>query len=935
MTQRLCPVIVGREAELDELRRALTGVAGRHGRCVVLLGEPGIGKSRMAQEVATWATAQAMPVVTGRAVPASGSAAYRPLTEALMQLFRNRPLPDDPGLTPWSPLLQPLLPTMFGDVRTIGDVPANLRGEAVLQLLRRVSSQGLVLVLEDLHWADPDTVSLVEYLATNLTEEPILLVLTLRDGTPSAAMELVGRLRGQPGTLRLTLDRLDGAELAAMIRACQPDAAAGVIARVIEASEGVPLLVEELLASPGLPADFAATVKARLAALPAAQREVIEGAAVLGRHFDWRLLAAMTGATDSAVTDALATGVEALLLATDGSAMRFRHALTRDAVLESLIPPRQRAMATAALDALTSAQTSFGGDQRDVVIDLALRAGDRHRAGEMLAESGRESLAWGALSTAIETLRRAADLLSSAPAQAEAELQLIEALALAGRVDEAAAAGGRLVARLSNEPATLDLRVEAHLRVAQAGIEASRWQMARHHLGEARRLARDAPSTTLRGARLAVLEADVTMAAGDYETACRQAEEVLGLDGATPAIRCHAFEIVGRTRRSADLSSARAAFEDALVTAEAANLAHWRLRALHELGTIDLFDHAGVDRLLQAREAAVRVGAMSTAAILDLQLSAAFTCHWNLDACDRHASFAIEIAERLGLEQVRAKALAMLTGSAGMRADLAGTERYAALTLAAAPDDPMLDGFCWGMRGMALLLTGDDQGAIEPYARGIALLAKVPHAEPAGLRALWPLVLAARGDRRAQAAIDEALQQGVAAINLNRAMIGYAQAILVGRRGDARRARELRALADTGWTNCEGWADLARVLAAPVAGPDGWAEVAPWLGGAEDRFAERGLPALSRRCRDVLAEMSLNPWAAAGVSAREADVLRLLAEGLTNKDIAARLDLSPRTVEKHVESLLRKVGARSRTELATRLTSAGWSPQPGAQTTTT
>ncbi len=928
-------MIVGRDAELDELRRALTGVPERRGRCALLLGEPGIGKSRMAREVATWGTERMMTVATGRAVPASGSAAYRPLTEALMQLFRNRPLPDDPGLTPWLPLLQPLLPTVAGDTRTIGDVAANVRGEAVLQLLRRVSSPGLVLVLEDLHWADPDTVSLVEYLATNLTEESILLVLTMRDGTPSAATELAARLRGQPGTLRLTLDRLDGGELAAMIRACQPDAAAGVVARVTEASEGVPLLVEELLASPGLPADFAATVTARLAALPAEQRQVIEAAAVLGRHFDWRLLPAMTGETDGAVTGALAAGAEALLLATDGSAMRFRHALTRDAVLETLIPPRQRAMAVAALDALASHQTSFGGMQRDVVIDLALRAGDRLRAGVLLAESGRESLAWGALSTAIETLRRAADLLSSTPDQAEAELQLIEALALAGRVDEAAAAGGRLVSRLGTGPETLGVRMEAHLRVAQAGIEASRWQMARHHIDEAHRLAADSPSETRCAARLAVLEADVTMAAGDHETACHRAEEVLGLEGATPAIRCHAFEIVGRARRSADLSAARTAFENALVTAEAANLAHWRLRALHELGTIDLFDHAGVDRLLQAREAAERVGAMSTAAILDLQLSAAFTCHWNLDACDHHASSAIEIAERLGLEQVRAKALAMLTGSAGMRADLAETDRYAALTVAAAPDDAMLEGFCWGMRGMALLLTGDSEGAIEPYARGISLIAKVPHAEPAGLRALWPLVLAARGDRRARAAIDEAVQQGVAAIHLNRAMIGYAQAILAGRQGDARRASELKARADTGWTSCEGWADLARLLAAPAAGTDGWADIALWLSGVEDRFAGRGLPALSRRCRDVLAESNLNPWAAAGVSAREADVFRLLSEGLTNKDIAARLHLSPRTVEKHVESLLRKVGARSRTELATRLTGAGWSPPPGAKTTGT
>lgn len=278
----------------------------------------------------------------------------------------------------------------------------------------------------------------------------------------------------------------------------------------------------------------------------------------------------------------------------------------------------------------------------------------------------------------------------------------------------------------------------------------------------------------------------------------------------------------------------------------------------------------------------------------------------------------------------------MLTGSAGMRADLTETERYAASTVAAAPEDRMLEGFCWGMRGMALLLTGDDEAAIEPWGRGMAILAKLPHAEPAALRALWPLVLAARGDRRTQSAIEEARRLGVAAFYVNRAMIGYAEAILAGRHGDVRRAKELLALADTGWTNCQVWADLARLLAAPAAASNGWADVLQWLTGALDRFVENGLPALSRRCQDLLAGTSSNPWVAAGISAREADVLRLVAEGLANKGIASQLHLSPRTVEKHVESLLRKSGARSRTELVARLVpTAGPPPKPRSPTSTT
>ncbi len=776
-----------------------------------------------------------------------------------------------------------------------------------------------MLILEDLHWADPDTVAVVEYLADNLAQQPTMLVLTLRDSQVSAALELASRLRARPGVLRMGLDRLDDDEVAEMIRACQPDAAGEVVARVVDASEGIPLLVEELLASPGLPADFAATVRARLDDLSAQQRLVIEAAAVLGRHFDWQLLPAATGQSDDAVADALRVGAEALLLASHGADMRFRHALTREAVLDTLIPPRQRELARAALTALTAADPQLNGNRREAAVDLALRAGDRYRAGTLLAKSGREALAWGALSTAADALRRAADLLAGSPEQAAAELDLLATLALAGRVEEAAAVGGRLVSRLTPDSETIDARIEAHTRLAQAAIAASRWQMARYHLEEALGLVSRSSAESLAEARLRVLEAELTMAGGDHDMARAQAEEVLRRADATADVRCHAYEIVGRVRRSADLAAGRAAFENALVTAEAADLPVWRLRALHELGTIDLGDHAGVDRLLEARHEADRMGAISTAAILDLQLSAAYTCRWDLDACDRHASSALTLAERLGLHQVRAKALAMLTGSASMRADLAETERHAALTVAAGPEDAMLEGFCWASRGMARLLGGDADGAIEPYARGMFVLAKLPHAEPAALRALWPLLLAARADRRAHAAIDDARRLGVAFFHLNGAMVGYAEAVLAGRQGDVRRAAELVTLADTGWTNCDGWADLCRLLAAPAALADGWADVDQWLAGSPQRFSVRRLDVLAGQCRDLLAQTGRNPWAGAGVTAREADVLRLLTDGLANKEIADRLHLSTRTVEKHVESLLRKAGARSRTELAIRL----------------
>jgi DNA-binding CsgD family transcriptional regulator len=438
--------------------------------------------------------------------------------------------------------------------------------------------------------------------------------------------------------------------------------------------------------------------------------------------------------------------------------------------------------------------------------------------------------------------------------------------------------------------------------------------MARHHLGAARRLTGTDPPAGLI-ARMSVIDAEVAFASDDPDNARRLAEDVLAAEDSAPDVRCHAFELIGRSRRLRDLSAARAAFESALVTAETAGLPLWRLRALHELGTIDLLDHAGVERLSEARRAAEQMGALSTVAILDLQLAASHTCRWNLDTCDAYAQAAVGLAEPLGLDQVRAKALTVLTGSASMRADAAQTERYAARAIAAAQDDQVVEGLCWASRGAAALLGGDAAAAVEPYGRGMAILGRLPHAEPAGLRALWPLLLASLGDNRAARAIEEARRLGVGAIRSNRGLIGYAEAVLAGRAGQRQRASDLAAGCDADFTNCEAWGELAKFCAAPAALADGWGDPLRWLAEAEAGFDRRDLRHLAERCRVLLKESQPNPWAAAGITAREADVLRLVVSGLANKQIATQLHLSPRTVEKHVESLLRKTGARSRTGL--------------------
>jgi DNA-binding CsgD family transcriptional regulator len=912
----LCPVVVGRQAELETLAAALGDALGGRGRCVFLTGEPGIGKSRLAREVAVQAAAAGAAVVVGRGVPAGASAPYRPLTEALLQALRGRPMPGDASLAPWLPALGAIVPGTGGIERGAEASPA-IRGEAVVQLLRHIADpRGMVVVLEDLHWADPDTIAVVEYLAGNLAGLPVLGVATVRSETSSPALSLARRQRGLLGSTHLALERLDAEHAALMVRACFPEAGRDEIARVQRTAEGVPLLIEEVLASPGVPSSFADTVRERLGEFRARERAVIDGAAVLGRIFDWRLLAPMTGVTPEFAGDVLARGIDRQILSSDGISFRFRHALTREAVLSVVLPPRQQALAAAGLSVLSGAAGPAGlvpgSAWHDLAADLAARAGDRPRAAILLTESGRAALERGALATAVDTLRRAAEL--SDGVRTGAEPLLVEALALAGRVDEAATAGKLLIARLAEHPGTAELRADVHLALAHAAATAYRWPMARSNVEEARKLLGASPAAPV-AARMAVLEAEAALAADDNAGASRLARKALESGAAAAEVRCHALEIIGRAERPHDQIAARAAFGQALETANAAELPLWRLRALHELGTIDLYDHAGTERLLAARRTADELGVLSTAAFLDIQLSAAYACRWMIDKCAAYAQSAATLAGQLGLARLRAMALCSVAHCHAFQGDAEQTERIVALAWSAGPRDAELEALCSCAKGMIPLTEGDRRGAIEALSPGMTILARLPHAVPAAFRAVWPLLLASVGDERGAAAITEARRLGVGAFRLNRGMLGYAEAIMAGRAGDKARALQIAAEADRDFVNCETWGHLARTLAAEPAYADGWGQPEHWLADSRAAFAGHDLHRLAAWCGELLAGPP-TVWAGLGVTDREADVLKLVAEGLANKQIAARLRVSPRTVEKHIEALLRKTSARSRTQLA-------------------
>jgi DNA-binding CsgD family transcriptional regulator len=915
----LCPVVCGRDEELRALRNAFARASAGRGNLVFITGEPGIGKSRLVRELMGYAQGIGAVSVAGRAVPGGAGTPYRPLTEALLQILRDRPLPSDAGLRAWLPALQAVLPRLrpAEDADRAEDATASpiARGEGVIQLLRRlVTDTGLLVALEDLHWADPDTLAVLEYLADNAAGERVLFVATSRDEPNSAAVGLARRLASRRAAVHLSLGRLGVDDVERMVRACLPGADDQLLARALAAADGVPFLVEEVLASPGVPDSFADTVRERLALFATAERCVLEAAALLGRSFDWRLLGAAAGAESAVVSASLERAVASQLLTVEGEAFHFRHALTREAVAEELLPPARRSLAASALAAVRAAHPDLDHPWRDVAADLAVQSGDTELAGALLARSGEEALDRGALATASATLRRAVAVIADPAARAASEGLLLGCLALAGQANEALRLGERLIASAATTSAAGPSLADIHLQMAGAAIEATRWAAASAHLEAAKQLEAADPRRG-RGPRLAVLAAELALARDDVMQASQLAQAVLDAADAGPEARCQALEVIGRIRRMRDLGAARSAFEQALGIAEAEDLPVWRLRALHELGTIDLFDSGSTDRLSQARRTAAELGAFSTAAVLDLQLAAAYDFRVELEDSARHARLALSAAERLDLTEIQAKALLFLAEAHAMRQRLGEMEECLRRARALAPADRFIEALGWGgCRGMSALFRRDLPGAAAAFDRAGALLRTLPHAEPAMFRAIWPLALAATADARAAAVLTETRRGTVPLARVNRGVLGYAEAVLAGRGGDGNRAARLAAAADSELGDAT-LGHLSRLLAAGLAFTDGWGDPVRWLESARADFAAKGFGGLDDWCEQLLSGPVPDRLAGFGITAREAEILELVAAGLANKEIAARLHLSHRTVEKHVESLLRKTCATSRTML--------------------
>jgi predicted ATPase len=199
----LCPFVVGRDAELAILAAALDAGSGG---TVVIVGEAGIGKSRLAREAADLAGTRGRPVVWGRGADTASPVPYRPLIELVAAALRRLDGAAAPALAAYHPVLARLVPAT-GVAPALDASPAVL-AEGILRLL--AEARGLA-VLEDLHWADADSLAVVEYLVDNAAATPVVLVATARPEEPVGA--LMRALARRRAATVLDLSRLDAQQV--------------------------------------------------------------------------------------------------------------------------------------------------------------------------------------------------------------------------------------------------------------------------------------------------------------------------------------------------------------------------------------------------------------------------------------------------------------------------------------------------------------------------------------------------------------------------------------------------------------------------------------------------------------------------------------------------------------------------------------------------
>lgn len=949
--------MVGRDPEYALLRGAVEATARRRGGTVFIVGEPGIGKSRLAAEIGGFAEQRGLTVLRGRAGQPPGQ--FRPLTEALLSVLRWSGPPEVAGLRPYRSALARLVPEW-----PAGD-PAEEPGmvvlaEAVLRLVTFVGRErGCVLVLEDLHDADPDTLAVLDYLIDNATAAPVLIVATTRPGPVPAARLCDAAQRRRAATV-LALHRLDAAAVRQLAAGCLNVARDGVpaaaVERLLESADGVPLHVEELLAEMAatgaltwadgrwtasrrmacrIPPGLTATLLGRVDRLSAGTVSLLTSAALFGRRFPAAAAGAAAGIDGSPLVSCLREAVSSRLVEPENDPQwyAFRHVLTAEALRTRLLPLERALYARRAAEAVEQARVGRFAEMDQLAGELWCVAGEPEHGARRLLAAGRTAAAHGAVLTAIVVLERALGLATGELA-ADVATSLIKAYAIAGRIDDAYAVGAQ--ARDGSRPGQ---RAGLHVQLARVAVAAGDWARGRQELARARTHAGANPD---RAAAAGMDAVEAQLIFGDplsphrLREARRLAERALHGACATDQheVTCSALNTLGRVARLHDLAEADAFYERALAVAEEHGLVAWRLRLLYHLGADLAIREADEDRLVQALALADKAGAVVTAFDIEQELSVVRLCGGRFDAAEESARRCEERAQRLRLTHTRLLALGtrvMIAGHRGRRSEMTAlATRFAEL---GGEDD-----FSSAVRGLGIAFC---HLLHEEGEQALAELAGAHDRElrrPASYLSFNPgpyLFLRVLAGQAGAAECAEFARSAEVQARWNRQFLALAEAVVLGRDGRrtdaAHAARRFVDLAEP--------FPLARHLGLRLVAPDAldgrWGEPIPWLRAAEAHF-HSSAAAVAGACRALLrgtgerapqhrrgSEAIPPGLRRCGVTVREFEVCRLVAQGLSDPQISHRLYLSPRTVEKHVAHLLAKTGTGTRHGLAALLEESG------------
>jgi DNA-binding CsgD family transcriptional regulator len=914
---RSAAVMVGREAETDILDRAVRETRTGGSGCTLVVGEGGVGKSRLLGEAAAAARRARVGLAAGRA-PISAPAPFSLISEALRSWLRGHPLP--PTGSPFDHGLRLILPEWETPTGGTGDLDAGqlrlLALEGTVRVLREIASpgRGALLVLDDLHAADPDSLEAVRYVAS-AGVEGLAIIGALRPGESALADELVRTLRGSEATTVIELEPLPqravGDLVANLLDAAAP---AELVADVLSRTDGVPLFVEEVVdahlragsvvVEAGaarwrggpvvMPRSVRGMVEARLERLPPPLADVLLALAVAGPPDPAGLIAAVAAVDEATVAEAFRRGLDVGLLATSAGVIGFRHDIIREAVLDAAVPQLVSAMHRRAAAALA--------DEPALARRAAhlAAAGDRDEAAGLFAAAAQAERAAHALLSAERLARRAAELARTAATRAAAADALAAVFAAQGRWAEA----------LETDEATVresgDTAGRRH-RMAQAALEAGYPDRARAVLARSA----DAPPLSR------LLAGRVALTGGDAATALAEADAVL----AQPAdvdTRLAALDIRARALDFLDeRAAAREAWSAQAVEAETAGRVQARLRALLQLGKQEFFTGRRPERLREAVDVATAAGALLELAWAEETLAIALTLQGDPAAAVEVLAAAVPRARALRLDQL-AFLLVAQGGAVSFLEPSAEPLLAEAEALSPAPDLRM---FTLTIRADIAMRHGRHEDAVALYETVGELASAMPGVAPmdSACYLVWALAAAGR-KREARAALRRAEAVPDLARWYHRPVLAAAGRALLS--GDAAGVDAAIAAASGPMPFAVA---LMRTVGAHVLGGDSGVR---WLREALDIYETTGATAYRERARRLLRDAGgpvprrRHPATAVpeelarrGVTTREAEVLRLLGEGLSNADIAAKLFLSVRTVETHVSSLLAKLQLRSRGQL--------------------